>query len=328
MGKDWISVVWLGFVLLAIPSAVRAAGGESGATARHAAPTLVKWQDAPLLAVARADSRLIAVGVRGLIIVSDDEGRSWRQIPSDSDVTLTSVTFVSVRTGFAVGHESTIVRTDDAGLTWRVTRTDPSGAALLRIRFMDSTRGFATGVGGTLLATSNGGDSWVQTIVTTKDEEFDPQLYDVARVSDGRLIVAGEAGHLFRSADGGASWNALASPYVGTFFGLLSLGGSEVVAYGMLGHAFVTRDAGDSWTELATGINQSIFDAVATEDDIYLGGADGVLAIAARPKISNFDVRSVVGRPTIAGLLSVPKGLLAATDRGQVLVQAAFLSHN
>lgn len=328
MGKDWISVVWLGFVLFATPLAVRAAGSESGATARHAAPTLVKWQNAPLLAVARADTRLIAVGVRGLIIVSDDEGQSWRQIPSDSDVTLTSITFVSFKIGFAVGHESTILRTDDAGLTWRVTNADPDGVALLRIRFVDATRGFVTGGGGTLLATSNGGDSWVQTIVTTKEDEFDPQLHDIARVSDGRLIAAGEAGYLFRSADGGASWNELVSPYVGTFFGLLSLGGSKIIAYGMLGHVFLSSDAGDSWIELATGINQSIFDAVATDDYIYLGGADGVLAIAAQPKIGRFDLRSVTGRPTIGGLLSVPTGLFAATDRGLEVIQASTFNHN
>lgn len=328
MGRDWISVLWLGFVLLATPSAVWAADGESEATARHAAPTLVKWRDASLLAVARADRRLIAVGVRGLIIVSEDEGRSWRQIPSSTDVTLSGVAFVSATTGFAVGHESTILRTDDAGLTWRVTSTDPDGVALLRIRFVDGICGFVTGVGGTLLATSNGGDSWAQTVVTTKEDEFDPQLYDIVRVSDGRLIVAGEAGHLFRSADGGASWNELASPYVGTFFGLLSLGGSEIVAYGMLGHVFLTRDAGDSWTELATGINQSIFDAVATEENIYLGGADGVLAVASRPQIGSFEVRSVAGRSTIAGLLSVPMGLLAATDRGLKVIQASTFNHN
>ena len=35
-------------------------------------------QAAPLLAVTHAGNRLVAVGLRGLIVLSDDNGASWR----------------------------------------------------------------------------------------------------------------------------------------------------------------------------------------------------------------------------------------------------------
>jgi photosystem II stability/assembly factor-like uncharacterized protein len=41
-----------------------------------------------MLSLARAGDRLVAVGERGWIIVSDDNGNTWRQIPTSTSVTL------------------------------------------------------------------------------------------------------------------------------------------------------------------------------------------------------------------------------------------------
>ena len=41
-----------------------------------------------------------------------------------------------------------------------------------------------------------------------------------------RFYIAGEAGHLYRSDDAGATWIELASPYEGSFFGVLPLDGA------------------------------------------------------------------------------------------------------
>lgn len=279
---------------------------------------------APILEVAKFGDRLVAVGVRGLIFASKDLGASWDQSASPIGVTLTGVVYVGSKKGFAVGHEETLLRTDDAGTTWSLVRTDAAGVPLLRIRFVDSKTGFAVGGSGVILRTSDGGDSWTRGVVTTEDD-FDPHLFDIASIDDG-LILAGEGGRLFRSADRGNSWRELPSPYVGSFFGLLGLGSRSVLAYGMLGHAFLSRDGGDNWEELSTGINQSFFAASATETRVYLAGADGAIVGAPRSDPRKFSPAGAPDRLNISGMIEVPNGWLLASDRG--LARAAKFSTN
>ena len=112
------------------------------AASAHAAPFLdpleVPAPMSPLAsksivqAVARAGSKLVAVGQRGHVLVSDDGGKSWRQssVPVSSD--LTSVFFVDERKGWAVGHDGVILHTSNAGATWsRQLDGHRAGALLL-----------------------------------------------------------------------------------------------------------------------------------------------------------------------------------------------------
>src|SRR5690606_1575558 len=57
---------------------------------------------------------------RGHIILSDDQGQTWRQAPSPVSVTLTSVCFADSQHGWAVGHRGAILHTDDAGDSWNL----------------------------------------------------------------------------------------------------------------------------------------------------------------------------------------------------------------
>ncbi|MBL0150765.1 MAG: hypothetical protein IPP87_19595 [Ideonella sp.] len=73
-----------------------------------------------LLAAAAAGPRLVAVGERGLVVLSDDGGASWRQAQTvPVSVTLTAVQFIDERLGWAVGHGGVVLRSEDAGQTWR-----------------------------------------------------------------------------------------------------------------------------------------------------------------------------------------------------------------
>lgn len=71
-----------------------------------------------LLDITRADSRLVAVGAHGHIVYSDDNGLNWTQAKVPVSVTLTKVFFVSGKIGWAVGHDSVILKTTDGGLNW------------------------------------------------------------------------------------------------------------------------------------------------------------------------------------------------------------------
>ena len=71
-----------------------------------------------MLSVARAGQRLVAVGERGFIIVSDDNGGTWKQVSSPISMTLVKVRFIDDREGWAVGHAGVVLHSQDGGLSW------------------------------------------------------------------------------------------------------------------------------------------------------------------------------------------------------------------
>ncbi|MCU0758713.1 MAG: YCF48-related protein [Steroidobacteraceae bacterium] len=237
-----------------------------------------------LLDVERAGQRLVAVGERGHVLLSDDDGRSWRQarlVPSRT--MLTAVAFADERRGWAVGHDELILHTRDGGETWSRQHWAPeSQQPLLDVWFADAARGFAVGAYQTLLATTDGGASWTRRPFEPAplprsgppdpDQEFAPEYHLNAIAGQGsRLWIAAEAGQLYRSDDGGASWRSLPSPYGGSFFGLLPLSAEAVLAFGLRGNLYRSDDGGEAWRKLETGTTAMLTDGVA------LGG--GRLAI-------------------------------------------------
>ncbi|MBR9865513.1 MAG: hypothetical protein GYB20_00200 [Oceanospirillales bacterium] len=71
-----------------------------------------------LMDVDRVGNHLIALGERGHILLSEDEGNSWQQVPSPVRVTLTAADFVDDKTGWVTGHDGVILKTQDGGYTW------------------------------------------------------------------------------------------------------------------------------------------------------------------------------------------------------------------
>ncbi|MBI5444053.1 MAG: glycosyl hydrolase, partial [Deltaproteobacteria bacterium] len=84
------------------------------------------------LAVARAGKRLVSVGERGTVLLSDDDGRTWRQAKVPVSLTLTCVCFASERSGWAAGHSGVVLRTSDGGETW-VKQLDGRQAAQIEL---------------------------------------------------------------------------------------------------------------------------------------------------------------------------------------------------
>ena len=75
-------------------------------------------QNGVLIDLARAGTRLVAVGERGLVVFSDDNGQSWHQASVPVSVSLTAVQFVDAQQGWAVGHAGVVLATRDGGEHW------------------------------------------------------------------------------------------------------------------------------------------------------------------------------------------------------------------
>ncbi|MEX5503709.1 YCF48-related protein, partial [Pseudomonas putida] len=81
--------------------------------------------------VARAGTRLVSVGERGVVLLSDDNGASWRQAKAvPVSVTLTAVQFVDARNGWTVGHAGVVLHSEDGGEHWTLQLDGKRAGAL------------------------------------------------------------------------------------------------------------------------------------------------------------------------------------------------------
>lgn len=260
--------VTLGFVVARTADTGKAAG-EPAWNAPLARESL-------LLDVAARDGRLVAVGERGHILVSQDGGASWTQAPVPTRTLLTGVFMLDGQTGWAVGHDSVALRTRDGGATWERVHYEPEREKpLLDVWFADPRRGLAVGAYGELLATSDGGSTWEARPVNGGD---DFHLNQIAAAKDGSLYLAAEAGRLYRSGDGGATWVPLTSPYQGSFFGVLPLSNGTLLALGLRGNLHRSSDQGRTWERIETGTEETLHAGLELGADRFvIGGMAGTL---------------------------------------------------
>ena len=227
---------------------------------------------------AAAGPRLVAVGDRGYVLLSDDQGATWRRAKAPPVPLLTAVHFLDDKRGWAVGHDAAILATADAGETWTLQfSAAKEQRPLLDVAFLDARRGFAVGAYGAFYETSDGGAAWS----ARKIIEDDKHLNAILDLGKGQLLVVGESGTILRSADSGATWNAVPAPYKGSFFGAAAAKDGAIVAFGLRGRIFRSADGGSTWTQVNAGTEASLMGATLLEDGaLVIAGNAGVLLVS------------------------------------------------
>ncbi|MEQ1753367.1 MAG: YCF48-related protein [Micropepsaceae bacterium] len=259
-----------------------------------------------LLDVTRAGKRMVAVGEYGDIVLSDDDGKTWRQAARvPVTLTLTSVAFVDEKNGWAVGHDTVILVTHDAGENWtkQYGGDAKSEAALLSVFFKDAQHGWAIGAFNLTVETSDAGKTWTERKSlmpgheppTPKPEDLnaDPTAPRVASPGDdpfattgvdenhmnsmfagpdaNTIFVAAEGGAIYRSGDAGATWKKILTGYVGSFWGGFTGKDGTVFVTGMRGNVWRSTDQGNTFTKMDTaGADQSIAGGTQLVDGSYV----------------------------------------------------------
>jgi len=245
----------------------------------------------PLRGIVHAGKRLVAVGDNGLIILSDDEGVTWRQAQVPVSVDLNAVHFSDADQGWAVGHGAVILHTRDGGQTWTkqldgrqlealevdyfkgksgleperaesylsailsMTRPGP-GQFFMGVWFDQAGRtGLAVGPFGLIVGSRDGGKTW-HPWNTHIDNNDLLHLTAVSEV-DGRLFISGERGHVWMLDPATEHFTARETGYEGTLFGVTGDKGA-VLAYGLRGHVFRSTDEGRNWSSVSTEFNTGV----------------------------------------------------------------------
>ncbi|QXJ26441.1 oxidoreductase [Actinomadura graeca] len=223
---------------------------------------------------------------------------TWRSTPTGTDSRLRGLAAVSRKVAWAAGSGGTVLRTTDAGRTWRTT--GPPDAAGLEFRDIEASgadRAVVLAIGegeaSRVYRTSDGGRTWELAFKNDEPRAF----YDCMTFFDRRhgLAVSDPVDGRFRiisTRDGGRSWKVLpntgmpdALPGEAAFAAsgqcLVSQGRRDVwLATGGASKArvFHSRDRGRTWTvadtPLPSSASQGVF-AVAFRDrrhGIAVGG--------------------------------------------------------
>jgi photosystem II stability/assembly factor-like uncharacterized protein len=285
-------------------AAVQAAGDDVLPLDRPALAVRHPLQVA-VLAMTRAGASIVAVGERGVVLVSEDQGAHWQQAQIPVSVTLTAVHFVDARTGWACGHGGVLLHTVDGGQTWarqidgralsrqaaailQATPPDAPAAATLKVlsepvadkpfldlAFSDARTGFAVGAYGLFVRTRDGGQSWQ---VASNVLPNPKALHLNAIVVRGKFVlIAGEQGSVFVSTNGGDTFAAVTTPYRGSFFAAALSAGGAVALAGLRGNLVLGAADGQSWSavKLPTDAGVTVLEEHDAAHELLVGAQSG-----------------------------------------------------
>jgi len=282
--------------------ALPAAAAPVGDALQRPALAVKAPQRTVLLAAALAGERIVAVGERGVVALSDDRGATWRQAPCPVSVTLTMVRFADAAHGVAVGHGGTVLTTSDAGATWTVRLdgrrlaqlakdaaktaeaqkeaerlvADGPDKPFLDVLLWDAKRLLAVGAYGIAFHSADGGVTWAPWMARLPNPKA--LHWYVARRAGDALLLAGEQGLVARSDDGGESFRLLPSPYKGSWFaGELNADGALLIA-GLRGNVWRSADGGARWSQIVSPVPASIIStATAADGQLLLASQAGIV---------------------------------------------------
>ncbi len=290
----WLLIVF-SLLALAAPSL-----GYADSAMKNSIPSSLA-EHSLLVDVTATQGVIAAVGERGHILISHDEGRNWRQAKVPTQALLTGIFFLNKRLGWAVGHDAIILRTGDGGEQWELVFSAPEEEApLLDVWFKNANHGLAVGAYGLLFETTDGGSNWAQRVVSSED---DFHLNRIEAAANGVLYIAAENGIVYRSGDDGQTWQALISPYEGSFFTVLPLTNNRLLVAGLRGHLFRFDDGAQNWNAIATATDAMLTSAVKLNNGvIVVAGFAGTLLTSADAG-NTFAYKQLRSRHAIANIV-------------------------
>lgn len=308
----------------------------------------------PMLAVANAGSRLVAVGLRGSIIVSDDSGKTWVQAQVPVSIDLVAVTFASAQSGWAVGHGGVVLHSSDGGMTWEkqldglqasklaidfYTRNpeqiaDAEGylskeknlaveqetQPFLDVYFADDRHGFVVGTFNRIFATEDGGKTWAPLM----HRSGNPQEWHFYSVSgnDGQVYLSGEQGRVWRLDQTSQQFVAINTPYNGTLFGITALADGHVFAYGMRGSFFHSSDQGQTWQRSTLPFTSNVMRVIAAGEKRLLVVAQSGQVVQSQDGGQTFSPVTLNSPMPYFGAVLLDKGRLALAGAAGVRIEA------
>lgn len=229
-------------------------------------PLDVNFQD-----IAAWDARrAVVVGNQGAVIVTQDGGKTWKEVTTP----LSKVTnkFIRVKVypdgkAWIVGEMGAVLFSSDYGETW-VRRVEEKDVGRNDISFASSKNGWVVGEMGEMLHTTDGGKTW--------KESKDPpgtSLMAVAFRDNNHGTIVGMNGRVLLTSNGGKKWNPVDNTMRIHLFDV-TWNGHNWLAVGEKGYIVIGDDSGQQWraVHLSDSDLSSHVEIHWAWDSAYLGG--------------------------------------------------------
>ncbi len=231
-----------------------------------------------LVDLAQAGSRLVAVGERGHVLLSDNRGQTWRQAKSvPTQNLLNAVCFSDEKHGIAVGHDEIVLTTADAGETWARKHYAPDAQQPLLDVLCNGQDAIAVGAYSVYFTSKDLGETWTEhKFSATAGSEPSRPSSAASGGSQGPPSLAARSPESKPAAvppatppssDEGID-SELSSDY--HLNRIVAASGSRLYIAAEAGHLYRSDDAGASWQELPSPYEGSFFGILPLNADSLL----------------------------------------------------------
>ena len=235
---------------------------------------------ATMLDAVWAGARVVAVGDHGVVLLSDDQGKQWRQARSvPLSAPLTGVSFVDAKRGWAVGHWGAILSTTDGGESWQIQRlSTEEDRPLFAVHFFNARQGVAVGLWSLVLTTADGGLTWAEQPVQAPPggKRADLNLMGLFADDRGTLYATAEQGQVLHSDDHGKSWRYLDTGYEGTLWSGAVLADGRLLLGGQRGTLLRGSADGKRFRRVPTQGKGSVTSVAVSGARVLAVGLDGL----------------------------------------------------
>jgi photosystem II stability/assembly factor-like uncharacterized protein len=227
-----------------------------------------------------------AAGDGGVIVRTEDEGRTWSRQSVGTKDAVNDIYFLDKEDGYLLAGNRIFASTD-GGATWRESANFPpatfGGAEpeLYSVRFTSKKRGWIVGsvsrrdtvVDSLVLKTTDGGTSWQRLRVPTKSE-----LINLDFSGDKRGWIVGNSGVVLHTRDAGETWALQRSGTTSTLYSVDFRGDRQGWAVGERGTILKTRDGGETWRVVSSAARGTLLGVrFANDEDGWVVGRGGVI---------------------------------------------------
>ena len=220
-------------------------------------------------------------GSRNTLLATDDGGDNWYPQTSPTSSNYGGIHFVDADNGWAVGTNGRIVHTTDGGGHWE-NLPKASSYYLNTVFFTDANTGWVAGgkprsftsPRAIIMHTTDGGSSWTFQLSRS---DVTP-LIDLNFVDPSHGWAVGDAGWVYATVNGGASWALQSTGVTASLKGVWFVDRDHGWAVGTNGTVIHTSNGGLTWTVQDTGVGSGYtFSAVrfVSTSEGWISGGSG-----------------------------------------------------